>query len=494
MRARSSVGPPMRVRTTRSAATLVAALLAVTGCGGSASDKAGGEHSKPTVLTMANDSGSPRELEPFAQEVARRSGGTLRIRLANEWRFRQRNSEPGVIRDVQSGKIEMGWVGSRAFDAVGITAFDALQAPFAIDSYALEQAVIESGIADRMLASLKPLGVVGLGVLPGSLRRPLSAPHPLRTASDFIGLRVGYQGAREPADALRALGARPVELVAGAPWRGIDAIEQQLASINANSYDQAAKYLTADVVLWPRPQVLFINPQAFARLSRAQQRALTDAAHSAVATTIAALRAQDGSALADLCRRGIRLISASATDIDELHLASAPMLSRLERQPETKSWLAAISKLRRRVAPSGEQPLHCPHFGQPSASGLPDGDYTATITRDDAARELARIPSSERRRAGLAPDAVRDLLHSRLKLSLRHGAFALYQRHADGTLEIGIEGSYSLYRDRFVGRGSNGDTLRARWSFDGTKLRFTDFNVGGAYRLVWASEPWVLAS
>jgi TRAP-type C4-dicarboxylate transport system substrate-binding protein len=492
MFARSTVGAPMRARDA-GAAMFVAALLAVTGCGGSTSDKAGGEHPKPTVLTMANASFRPRELGPFADEVAKRSGGTLRIRFANEWRAGEPDVETGIIRDVKAGKIAMGWVGSRAFDAVGITAFDALQAPLAIDSYALEEAVIESGIPDGMLTALKPLGIVGLGVLPGSLRRPLSAPHPLRAPSDFAGLRVGYQGASEPADALRALGARPVRLPAGALWRGIDAIEQQLASINGNSYDQAAKYLTADVVLWPRPQVLLINPRAFARLSAEQQRALTGAAHSAAAKTIAALREQDHSALVDLCGRGIKLVSASAIDIAKLRAAIAPLLARLERQPQTKSWLAAIGALRGRVAPSGEPPLQCPDVRRPSGSGLPDGDYTATITRDDVARELARIPRRLRNEAGLAPDGVSDILHSRFKLSLRHGTFALYQRHADGRLEVGIQGTYSLYRDHFVGRGSNGDTLRARWSFDGTRLRFTDFTFGGAYRLVWASEPWVLS-
>jgi TRAP-type C4-dicarboxylate transport system substrate-binding protein len=483
----------MRTRKACCAATLVAVQLAA-GCGGgSAVDKAGGEHDKPTVLSIANVAGSPRELEPFAQEVARRSHGTLRIRFANQWRVRERDAERGVIRDVEAGKIEMGWVGSRAFDAVGVAAFDALQAPFAIDSYALEQAVIESGIPDRMLAQLKPLGVVGLGVLPGSLRRLLSTARPLRTPSDFAGLRVGYQGANEPADALRALGARPVRLAGGALWRGIDAIEQQLASIDANGYDANANYLTANVVLWPRPQVLFINPRAFAKLTAAQQRALTGAAHSAVASTIAALRAQDRDALANLCRRGITLVSASHAGTRELRAASAPLLERLKRQRDTKSALAAIGALRERVAPSGEQALRCPTVGQTSGNGLPDGDYTATITREDAAGELARIPHAERGPAGLSPAGVRDVLQSRFTLSLRNGGFALYQRHADGTLEVGIQGTYSLFHDRFVGNGSNGDTLRARWSFDGTRLRFTDFSFAGAYRLVWASEPWVLS-
>lgn len=203
----------MRLCVTSSAATLVAALLAVTGCGTSTSDKAAGTHHKPVVLTMANASFSPRDLEAFADAVAERSGGTVHIRLANNWRWGQRDFEPGAIRDVKAAKVvDMGWVGSRAFDELAVTSFDALHAPFAIDSYALEQAVLQSRIPDRMLAGLTPLGVVGLGVLPGPLRRPLSAPRPLRT--------LGFQGAAEPADALRAFGARPVRLVSGARWHG----------------------------------------------------------------------------------------------------------------------------------------------------------------------------------------------------------------------------------------------------------------------------------
>jgi TRAP-type C4-dicarboxylate transport system substrate-binding protein len=478
---------------TTSAAALAAALLSVAGCGGSASDKAGGEHNKALVLTMANSSSYPRGLEAFAEEVAKRSGGTVHIRIANGWRLGERDFEGGLIRDVKAAKVDMGWVGSRAFDAVGVTSFDALHAPFVIDSYALEQAVLQSRMPDQMLAGLKPLGVVGLGVLPGPLRRPLSALRPLRTPADFAGLRVGYQGAGEPAAALRALGARPVQVVPGPSWHGIDAIEQQVDAINTNSYDAFAKFLTANVILWPRPMVVFISRRVFASLTRKQQEALTGAVPAVVNKTVTTLEAQERDALADICRRGIRLVSASPADIDRLRAASAPAVAQLERPPRTRSFLTTIIALRKRVAPLGEPSLRCPKSAQPHGTGLPGGNYTTTITPDDAARELARIPRREREQAGLSPDGVRDALQSQFTLSLRHGTFVVDQRHADGSREIGIEGTYSLFRDRFVGKGSNGDTLRARWSFDGTNLRFSDFSFPGAYRLVWASEPWVLS-
>ena len=36
--------------------------------------------------------------------------------------------------------------------------------------------------------------------------------------------------------------------------------------------------------------------------------------------------------------------------------------------------------------------------------------------------------------------------------------------------EIGIQGSYSVFRDRFVANGTNGDKLTARWEAEGDEL------------------------
>ena len=51
-----------------------------------------------------------------------------------------------MIEDVQAGKVDMGWVGARAFDAVGVTSFQALVAPFLVDSYELQDRVFQAGI------------------------------------------------------------------------------------------------------------------------------------------------------------------------------------------------------------------------------------------------------------------------------------------------------------------------------------------------------------
>ena len=57
--------------------------------------------------------------------------------------------QAGTLEDVKTGKVDMAWVGARAFDTVGVTSFQALVAPLLIDSYDLEAKVFNEGCLSR---------------------------------------------------------------------------------------------------------------------------------------------------------------------------------------------------------------------------------------------------------------------------------------------------------------------------------------------------------
>jgi TRAP-type transport system periplasmic protein len=461
---------------TRSAASMLVVFVLLAGCGSAGTDKIGAAHRKPLVLTMAHGNDADQTLQVFADEVARRSGGTLRIQVINDWRDGQRDYEAGIIRDVKAGKADLGVVGSRAWDAVGVTSLDALQAPFLIDSYALEQDVLQSGIPAKMLQGLAPLGLVGLGVLPGPLRYPLSAPRPLRTPADFAGLRVGYQGADEPAESLRALGAKPVQLPTGAGWDGIDAIEQQLASIDGNSYEAFAKYLTANVTLWPRPNTIFINNKTFTSLTTSQRTLLHQAASDAIPAALAVVRTQERTALTRLCRARIDLVTATPTDLAELHAAVAPVLARIERNPQTRSFITTIDATRSTAGTTAETAPSCAanRSQAPLSAPIPNGTYEGFSTSRDAQR--AGVPPNDARRT----------------LILGPNTVLLKEAYPDGHTDIGWNGTYSVYRDRIIlTNASDGYTVTARWSYDGVRLRFTDVGPKATDALVWGSHPWL---
>jgi TRAP-type C4-dicarboxylate transport system substrate-binding protein len=220
------------------AAVLATSAIALAACSGSDSDKAGGaDEAKPRVLTMAVQSSVPAQVAAFADELSRLSNGTLEIEFKEKWRLGEATYEAATLEDVQAAKVDMAWVGARAFDTVGVTSFQALVAPLLIDSYELERRVFEEGLPEEMLAEVESLDLVGVGVLPGPMRKVLGVSQPFVDPDDFDGQVVGLQDSAVAKAALEALGAIPTPVPAEAPLDGLDAYEQQLASIAGNSYD-----------------------------------------------------------------------------------------------------------------------------------------------------------------------------------------------------------------------------------------------------------------
>ena len=98
--------------------------------------------------------------------VKERSGGNLRIQVISPWGDYTDDAEQQVVRAVAAGKVDLGWAGARVFDTMGVTSFQALQAPMLIDSYALEQAVAASDMPGQMLQGLDKVGVGASGSSP----------------------------------------------------------------------------------------------------------------------------------------------------------------------------------------------------------------------------------------------------------------------------------------------------------------------------------------
>ena len=186
-------------------AAVSAGALLLVGCGGVGTDKAGGAAARDVrVLRLANFNPVPGELEPFAAAVERASHGRLRIEFVNDWRKGEPNAEPGVFDDVRAGKVDLAWVGARAFKAEGVSTFDPLVAPFVVTDYATEEKVLTSPIAATMLDAVDKAGVEGVAILPGPLQR-LGMREPWRSARDLRGKRIGAP-AGVGGDALKALG------------------------------------------------------------------------------------------------------------------------------------------------------------------------------------------------------------------------------------------------------------------------------------------------
>lgn len=338
-----------RARGRQTGAALLAAAVAAAGCSAAGTDKAGdAAPTKPAVLTLAAWD-TDYAVANFAAEVARLSGGSLRIKLATSWQSRGDPSgidhERALVGDVRSGRVPLGIVGVRVWDRLGVPGFRALVAPFLIQSLDVQGQALEGDAGEHALASVSRRGVVGIALLPGFLRRPFGITRPLVRPSDFRGATIGVVPSGVAAATFRALGARSRSYVPG-DLAGLDGSELDLLTIVGNGYDTRRRTLTDNVVLWPKPQTIIMNRESFERLQPAERRVLRLAARTAFGLELRRDARVEKRARALLCTdASITLATATAADRAALRRAAAPVYRALEKDAPTRAWIMQIRTL-----------------------------------------------------------------------------------------------------------------------------------------------------
>jgi TRAP-type C4-dicarboxylate transport system substrate-binding protein len=384
----------MRVTTRRPVlALLVAALVAVTtsGCGfGGGGDKAGGS-SAPVELRLAAAYGTDQPDAPavryFASRVSELSNGSLHVRVVfDAARHRVADPEARVARLVHNGEFDLGWIGARAWDELGVTSFQALQAPFLVTSYALLDRIATGPLAPRMLAGLERHGFVGLALVPDRLRHPMGVRRPLISPADFAGARVRVIPSRATDALMRALGATPVHVsntdVGTAMSNGeIDGTEASLAGSWAGG-----SFLTGNVTFFGKAQTLFAGRRAYERLSGEERTVIQKAAQQTVAH-VAANPPSEDTLVRRFCDQR-HVVTATPEDRAALLRAAQPAYAELEQAPQTKAFITAIRDLKTKtpVAPMAPLPRNCARdtprdrAGRISPSTL-NGTYRWLITK-----------------------------------------------------------------------------------------------------------------
>jgi TRAP-type transport system periplasmic protein len=383
-------------------ALAASAALAVAACSGgeAGDDKAGGSRTT-VVLRLANTNGdldfTPAVVD-FVERVEELSGGSLRIEAVDQWGSFASDAEQQVVEDVSAGEIDLGWVGTRVFDTLGVKSFQALTAPMLVDSYALESAVIESGITERMMRGIDELGVTGLGVLPDGLRKPSGVSRPILGPADWQGIAFGTLRSNGHVEAIRALGATPAQVFGTEREERlkdgtIQGFETSIWIHQRNSeLWHLAPYVTANVTLWAQMDVLLANPARLKSLTAEQREWLKQAVRDAAAGS-AALADIDAEALENSCEAGVRFAEASDADIAALEAAFAPGYANLRRHPETRAFIERIQTLKRSTAPepglaipsdcTGKAPEQ-PAGGSDTAPAHLNGTYRYVLTQKDA--------------------------------------------------------------------------------------------------------------
>lgn len=365
----------MRSRT--AACALIAALMLAGGCDGAGDeDKAGSAaQDKPVELVVANHEGGFASVTAWAEAVERLSEGSIQVRASNNWRQGETDYEQATIGDVQRRRVDLAVVAARAFDEVGVTSFQPLVAPLLIDTPELERRVLLGEVGRRALAGTADLGLVGLALMPNSLRRPVGLSRTLVAPGDYEGARVYTREGNIPRATLEALGARPVHLPTESWYESVDGAEVSLNGVRgAPKVAHRAARIAANVVLWPQTMTIVMNQQAFDELSEDQQTALREAGSAAfepAARVINGLAEEDRDVL---CRIGAKFVEATPAQVEALQTAVQPVYRTIERSPGNAEAIASIRELK---GDSGPQTLACLGSQAPASSSETPASGTA---------------------------------------------------------------------------------------------------------------------
>ena len=456
-------------------------------------DKAGGP-ATPVVLTLGTndvpgDAGGAY-IEQFAADLARISGGLVtiepRYRAAGEdvVRYDQRVAEM-----VRRGELDLGVVPARAFDELGVTSLQALQAPFLLTDDDAMDAVVAGTMRDDLLSGLPAAGYEGLALWPEELRHPYGFGAPILKLGDFRDLSVLSPFSRRSWDLMGALGAHPQDPNdRTVPTDGAEAGYRTTANVNRPGV------ITGNVTFYPKIQALIAGGSSFSRLTDEQQRFVREAA-AATTAWVGENRQHEDVAAATYCRGGGVVVLANASDRAAIEAAAAPVLADLETDPLTKRLMGEIRDIvaAPRVPPFVAYPCGSLATASPTASAS-----SAPEPTDDPAvlNGIYRADVSEAFlvSAGINPsDAFFN--GGIFTLTFEDGRFThhLSRDNSTCTGTYTVRGSRVTVSCSFADGTAFSPLFSAAWTLEDGTLRFTHVEPANDLlaQAMWAGKPYV---
>jgi TRAP-type C4-dicarboxylate transport system substrate-binding protein/Tol biopolymer transport system component len=368
------------------------------------------QNQSSTTLQLAVADAPGRPSEPyvleFIEQVKTLSDGDITIEPI--WQAGSDTTpvfEQGVAKVVKEGQYDLGLAGSRAWDSLGITSFQALQAPFLITDDALAEAVASSDIAKQMLNGLLSANVIGLALWPEDLRHPFSVipGKSILSPEDFKGETVKVV----PSEVSHLL----IETFGGNPMFGDEGYQAAESGLRQGFSLTGTPTATGNVIFFPKFQVLFVNGAAFEKLGEAQQNILREAAIATQKKAIAEHPREVDAATA-WCADGGTIVLASQEQVAAFEAAAKSVFDKIEEDPLNTELIAEIRELKAKTAPvPGAEacgPATAPQGAAPSggseewSQGPPaNGVWQAEITTEDFVRMGLLGSVAEREWAGL---------------------------------------------------------------------------------------------
>ena len=234
--------------------------------------------------------------------------------------------------------------------------------PFLVTNYTLEKAVLDSPLQAQMLAGTSKIGLHGLAIHEGGLRKPLSTGTCITTVQGFQGQKMRVPPSALLTDSIKALGAVPTPLALSDVYLGlknglVTSMEANYGLIYTNKYYEVSKCVTGNVNLWPFPTVLSINNKVWSGLTSEEQGWLTSSAAKLSDESLAIVGNPASPLVGNLCKAGLKIAKATPDALTAMRNQVNSVYTKYTANQPTGTYVAAIEKIKATVTPPTPAPL-----------------------------------------------------------------------------------------------------------------------------------------
>ncbi|MRW92659.1 DctP family TRAP transporter solute-binding subunit [Duganella sp. FT80W] len=194
---------------------------------------------------VATDTPKGQAAERFKQLAEKATNGRVKVEVYPNSQLYKDKEE---LEALQLGAVQMLAPSLAKFGPLGVKEFEAFDLPYIFPSKTALYNVTEGEIGKSLLKKLEPKGITGLAYWDNGFK-VMSANKPLRTPTDFKGLKMRIQSSKVLDAQMRALGANPQVLAFSEVYQAlqtgvVDGTENPPSNMYTQKMHEVQKYVT----------------------------------------------------------------------------------------------------------------------------------------------------------------------------------------------------------------------------------------------------------
>ncbi len=295
---------------------------------------------------LNQDSNQGRAVQVFADEVAKLSGGKMKIRAVGAAAL---GSDVQMQQALIGGAQEM-MVGSTA-PLVGITPEMALwDTPFLFNSGEEADQVLDGKTGQAIMHKLEDKGLVGLVYWENGFRNLTNSQKPVKGPEDLSGLKLRVMQNNVFLETFQRLGANAVplpfsELFTALETKTVDGQENPYNTILSSKFYEVQKYLSITNHVYS-PWIVTASKKWWDGLSADERDVLLKAAAVSRDFERKDTRAEADKALAQLKADGMQVNTVSPEAVQKMRETIAPVNAQIEKSVGPDLWNAVQTQLK----------------------------------------------------------------------------------------------------------------------------------------------------